>query len=188
MNRTREKILTIAMETLKKNNGINNFTVRKIAHEAGVNLALISYYFGSRENLLYEAATNCLEEISAKMLSSQECNIGKNPTERLIIGLIDLGDFLFNNRNLAEISVMNEISQGNNGVVSFVLPTLKEIFKNSKNETEIRLIALQFIIPLQVLFLYPEEYRNNHNLDISKKINRDKIVTEIIMNCLKNKN
>lgn len=47
----REHILTVA-EELFGENGFDGTSVRDIAHKAGVNLAMISYYFGSKEKLL----------------------------------------------------------------------------------------------------------------------------------------
>jgi len=47
----REHILTVA-EELFGNNGFDGTSVRDIANSAGVNLAMISYYFGSKEKLL----------------------------------------------------------------------------------------------------------------------------------------
>ncbi|HVU57975.1 MAG TPA: TetR family transcriptional regulator [Puia sp.] len=47
----REHILIVA-EQLFGENGFDGTSVRDIAHKAGVNLAMISYYFGSKEKLL----------------------------------------------------------------------------------------------------------------------------------------
>ncbi|MBN8853342.1 MAG: hypothetical protein BGO55_12610 [Sphingobacteriales bacterium 50-39] len=47
----REQILIVA-EELFGANGFDGTSVRDIAHKAGVNLAMISYYFGSKEKLL----------------------------------------------------------------------------------------------------------------------------------------
>ena len=47
----REHILTVA-EELFGENGFDGTSVRDIAQKAGVNLAMISYYFGSKEKLL----------------------------------------------------------------------------------------------------------------------------------------
>jgi AcrR family transcriptional regulator len=47
----REHILTVA-EELFGEKGFDGTSVRDIAHSAGVNLAMISYYFGSKEKLL----------------------------------------------------------------------------------------------------------------------------------------
>lgn len=47
----REHIL-VAAEQLFANQGFDGTSVRDIAHQANVNLAMISYYFGSKEKLL----------------------------------------------------------------------------------------------------------------------------------------
>ena len=47
----REHILIVAEELIGEN-GFDGTSVRDIAHKAGVNLAMISYYFGSKEKLL----------------------------------------------------------------------------------------------------------------------------------------
>jgi AcrR family transcriptional regulator len=39
-------------ERLFAERGFDGTSVRDIAHEAGVNIAMISYYFGSKENLM----------------------------------------------------------------------------------------------------------------------------------------
>ncbi|MES1161400.1 MAG: TetR family transcriptional regulator, partial [Bacteroidota bacterium] len=51
MSDKREHILIVA-EELFGENGFDGTSVRDIAHKAGVNLAMISYYFGSKEKLL----------------------------------------------------------------------------------------------------------------------------------------
>ncbi|HEY4205662.1 MAG TPA: TetR family transcriptional regulator [Puia sp.] len=51
MSDKREHILVVA-EQLFGENGFDGTSVRDIAHKAGVNLAMISYYFGSKEKLL----------------------------------------------------------------------------------------------------------------------------------------
>ncbi|WP_315818732.1 TetR family transcriptional regulator [Paraflavitalea speifideaquila] len=49
----REHILLVA-EELFAVKGFDGTSVRDIANQAAVNLAMISYYFGSKENLLKE--------------------------------------------------------------------------------------------------------------------------------------
>lgn len=51
---TKDKILHKTLDLIKKD-GIENITIRKIAKEADVNIALINYYFGSKDNLINEA-------------------------------------------------------------------------------------------------------------------------------------
>jgi len=39
----------------ERSEGFHGITVRKIAAKAGVNVAAVNYYFGSKENLISEA-------------------------------------------------------------------------------------------------------------------------------------
>ncbi|MFC5649338.1 TetR/AcrR family transcriptional regulator [Paenibacillus solisilvae] len=50
---TKEKILNATLELIKAE-GIEGVTIRKIAGLAGANIALINYYFGSKEKLISE--------------------------------------------------------------------------------------------------------------------------------------
>lgn len=64
----REHILMVA-EKLFGENGFDGTSVRDIAHQANVNLAMISYYFGSKEKLLealieYRASFTTLQELN----------------------------------------------------------------------------------------------------------------------------
>jgi TetR/AcrR family transcriptional regulator, regulator of cefoperazone and chloramphenicol sensitivity len=56
-----QKIILATIECIEKN-GINSLTVRDIAETAGVNVAAISYYFGSKANLLDTALRVTMDE------------------------------------------------------------------------------------------------------------------------------
>ena len=51
---TKSKIINITLKLLG-NESINKISIRRIAMEAGVNVAAINYYFGSKENLVKQA-------------------------------------------------------------------------------------------------------------------------------------
>jgi len=51
INAVKQKIILATIECIEKN-GIQNITIRDIAQNAGVNVAAINYYFGSKKNLL----------------------------------------------------------------------------------------------------------------------------------------
>lgn len=53
-NKTKDKIIHVAMDIIAAE-GFHGITVRKIAAKAGVNVAAVNYYFGSKENLISEA-------------------------------------------------------------------------------------------------------------------------------------
>lgn len=58
---TKDKILYVA-EKLFADNGIIETTVRDIANTADVNVAMISYYFGSKEQLIEQVFRNKMAE------------------------------------------------------------------------------------------------------------------------------
>jgi AcrR family transcriptional regulator len=51
---TKDKIMRATLE-LTKQEGFEKITIKKIAEASGTNVALVNYYFGSKENLLNES-------------------------------------------------------------------------------------------------------------------------------------
>lgn len=51
---TKEKIMRATLE-LTKQEGFDKITIKKIAETSGTNVALVNYYFGSKENLFSES-------------------------------------------------------------------------------------------------------------------------------------
>ena len=64
---TRGSILNATLELIKTE-GLDNVTSRKIASCAAVNLALINYYFGSKENLVNESLQMLLADFQEHFL------------------------------------------------------------------------------------------------------------------------
>ncbi|OKP77637.1 transcriptional regulator [Paenibacillus helianthi] len=51
---TKEKIMRATLE-LTKQEGFESITIKKIAEASGTNVALVNYYFGSKDNLMNES-------------------------------------------------------------------------------------------------------------------------------------
>ena len=56
----REKIILAAIDCIE-NDGFQSITVRSIAREAGVNIAAINYYFGTKENLVDQVLKSTMD-------------------------------------------------------------------------------------------------------------------------------
>ena len=56
-----------AARTTLTENGYENITTRRIAEAAGVNIATLHYYFGSKETLLAEAVQHALSEAVTRL-------------------------------------------------------------------------------------------------------------------------
>jgi TetR/AcrR family transcriptional regulator, regulator of cefoperazone and chloramphenicol sensitivity len=58
----KDRIISATLDIIG-NEGFQNVTVRKIAAEAGVNIAAVNYYFGSKDNVVNEALRYMTEKI-----------------------------------------------------------------------------------------------------------------------------
>jgi AcrR family transcriptional regulator len=61
---TKEKIIRVAMDIIAQE-GFQNITVRKIATQAGVNVAAINYHFGSKDAVISEALKTVTDELKS---------------------------------------------------------------------------------------------------------------------------
>ena len=130
MGDKREHILIVA-EELFAGKGFDGTSVRDIAHQAGVNLAMISYYFGSKEKLLESLvefragyAYGILEELNKDQSLSPWDKI-----DRLVDFYVDrvLNNLRFHNIMYQESSTRSEDIK--NKTVAIKLRNLEQITK-----------------------------------------------------------
>jgi len=177
----KEKILQTVVSILLDKTNIEDITVRSIADKAKVNSALINYYFNSKDELINQAVEVCMGSITEKMY--KDVNLQNNPIERLRKMIIDIADFSFHTTYLSRIAVSNDLNNGSINTGQILQPVLKEIYPK-KTDIELIIIAMQIIIPIQVLFLNTEEYNKYLHLQLEDKTARDKILHQIINNIL----
>ncbi|ADY51877.1 transcriptional regulator, TetR family [Pseudopedobacter saltans DSM 12145] len=79
INAKQKEILLVAEDLFAKN-GFDGTSVRDIAQEAGINVAMINYYFGSKEGLL---ETLVKERADNHKLDPKEYNFETDPFKRL---------------------------------------------------------------------------------------------------------
>lgn len=89
---TKEKIIKVTMDIIAKE-GFQNITIRKIAKQAGVNVAAVNYHFGSKDaviNAALETVTNQLKYTFKYLQSSQE-----EPKIKLSIFIVNYTDMMY---------------------------------------------------------------------------------------------
>jgi TetR/AcrR family transcriptional regulator, regulator of cefoperazone and chloramphenicol sensitivity len=98
-NDTKSKIIEAAAEIIGRERNLN-LTIREIANRAGVNIASVNYYFGSKDNLLSEVEMLLMEKIRQiytgldnNSLSTREKLI--NWADNLIKHLIDYPGIIY---------------------------------------------------------------------------------------------
>ncbi len=83
---TRDCILEAARTCLVRE-GFERITTRRIAEEAGVNIATLHYYFGNKESLLDETMRFALDSVVARLAAAMGC--ATNLSECLRLGLAE---------------------------------------------------------------------------------------------------
>lgn len=179
----KERIMDTVVNLLLESKDINKITTRQIAELANVNSALINYYYQSKDNLVLKAVEICMENMVTK-LSDKDL---KNQTHvsRLKNMIKEISTFAFNNYYLSEIAISAELKNGGINTIKIILPLLKQIFKENKTEMELKLMAMQLVTPMQMIFLNAKEYTEYLSIDIFNEKFRNELLDQMIDNILK---
>lgn len=176
----KEKILNAVVTLLLEHKDAAKITNRQIAALAGVNSALINYYYQSKENLMDKAVEVCLNNIAGRMFENADVSVP--PKERLRRMIKTISTFMFENYQLSSIAVISELKSGSFATTRILLPILKEIFGESKSEAALKLTALQIVSPMQVIFLNAKAYADYLYEDIFDEAARNRLLDRMIDN------
>lgn len=111
-------------ERLFASKGYNGTSVRDIAEEAGVNLAMISYYFGSKEKLmqaLFEHRTGEVESRVEGVLQSATLT----PVQKMELLIDDVVDRISKKQQFHKIMTQEQMLKKNQSIIH-LLRALKE--------------------------------------------------------------
>lgn len=146
----KEKILETVIALLAEGKDASKVSNRDIAAAAGVNSALINYYYQSKENLIALAADACMARIGGSLLDPAD---SAAPIDRIRAMLKQFCAFCMNNTALAEIAVKAELKAGSQYTSRLLFPLFREHFGKNKSDLEIKLMTMQLLNPIQLLFL-----------------------------------
>lgn len=140
-----------AAEKLFATSGFSGTSVRDIAHEAGVNLAMISYYFGSKEKLmqaLFEYRSNAYQ--LEKVLNDESMT----PLEKVNHMIESYMDKVFNQQCFHKIMVREQMRNHDNELGEMLkvykkksLNTIQQLIEEGVNKGVFRKdIDLQMLV------------------------------------------
>lgn len=171
----KERIYSAALELLAGGEETASITTRQIAAKAGVNLALVNYYYRSKENLLAEVVARMMEGIIEPIMEG-----GNESAQARLRGiLISTADAAFAHRNICSIAIATELKRGCANSCAMVLPLLKEILVGL-SESELIAAALQLMLPFHHIVLEPQLYGGLLGADFFVKRERDRIIDDMI--------
>ncbi len=178
---TKKALLEAAAKLMAECSDPSEVTSRAITKEAGVNLAMINYCFGSREALLLAV----YEEIQADAFkcnpSFAEILSGKlSSKEKLIEVHFQSMKMMLKHHKfakaIAKYVLLNREISGKRGSLSFI----QEHFGGTKNEAECRLIAFELSSLHELAILRYEEIKKECGIDLTDDEQLRKYVTEHI--------
>lgn len=156
----KDKIFQATLEILASEEDNDDITTRQIAQKAGVNLALISYYYQSKENLLSLVGMSMMDKMVGEIVIKGDEDI--SPDIKLRNFLLATAKFAFKHHKIFSAVVRVDIKQGCKNTSEIMMPLLEEIFKN-KSKERLNIIALQLFLPFQNILANPKVY--NQQLD-----------------------
>lgn len=129
---TRTSILTAA-EKLFSEQGYEGTSTRQIAREAGANMAMISYYFGSKDGVFTEIMTNSIKEFNMQLISINEDKVSSMEKLKKVV-------------NRYVYRILNNIPFHRMMHREFLLAQRPEIFCRMKDAMAINLNMIEGII------------------------------------------
>lgn len=178
----KERIINAALEILGETDEIEKITVRQIAERAEVGIGSINYHFQSKDQLLSLAVKSLLADTINSYYSRDE---GADPKEKLKEMLKAVCNAIVVYKEMIRFTMSQEILTGNMQPVLLYVPLLKEIFGERKSDTEIRILALQLIRPLQAAGIAPDTFQVYSGFDLFDEKQRDEFVEILVDNVLK---
>lgn len=167
LDATKKALLDAAEKLMLECNDISQVTSRAITKEAGVNLAMINYCFGSREALIFEAFGKMQETASRCDNSFAEIISGEStPLEKLIEVHCRTIKLMIENYTISKAVtkyvLINRAISGRRGSLQFI----QEHFGDRKTEGECRLIAYELSSLHELAVLHHEEIKEVCGIDL----------------------
>lgn len=146
-NSSKEKILNSAIK-LFASNGFDGTSIRDICKDAGVNVCMISYYFGGKKELYQGILDDLIEKQTS--FTKTFLDLNRSPEEysleekkELLLEILDkVVDFFYSNISKDLIIILLKEQQNSNTMerspaLNYIRKLISSIFKNIYTEREI---------------------------------------------------
>lgn len=177
----RQSIIDAARAILNEEDDIEKITVRQIAERAGVGIGLINYHFKSKDSLLSIAIGDVMTNTILSVTKTDTCS-DLEPVAKLKAMLKELCTLAGSNEKLIRFILAREIMEGNTQTPLYLVPLLKEIYGNQKDDMQLRIIALQILHPIQVTGLNAAAYHLYSGVDLYNTEQRGCFIDTLIDN------
>lgn len=180
---TRERIIQATIALLDEMPDVEKITVRLVAQRAGVGVGLINYHFHTRDNLLSLAIGGIMADMATSM-GSADSSRGKTGLERMRTMLKSLYAFAEKHEKLIQFLLTHGIVNGDMDAALYLIPMLKEAYPKEKDEIQLRILAMQILLPIQVASINPSAFRHFTGIDLHDVKQREAYIDTLIDNII----
>jgi len=176
---TRERIIQQTIDLLGEVSNLDKITVREVARRANVGVGLINYHFRTRDNLLSIAIGKVMAKLATEM-ADEEFVTESIPIDQIRNMLKSLYSFAKKQEKLVQFLLIQGIVNGDRDAGLYLVPLLKELFGSQKDEIQLRIIALQILLPLQVASINPEAFHHFSGIDLHNVRQRETYIDSLV--------
>ncbi len=184
---TRRRIIDATIEVIEQR-GIASLTVRAIARKAGVNIAAINYYFGSKEQLLDSALLLTLDNAFADPLREFPSH-GHTREELLSFVLADWLQGMANYPGISRAHVIGhhlkrkQRSRSIERLGTFLeeLAARLNVLDPGGNSDDIRISLVQMVSAIILPAILPEIFASFLNADLTRPPDRERYLNRLLL-------
>ena len=182
---TKRALKTAACKLLLTCDEWTDVTARAITKEAGVNLAMINYCFGSKEALFFEVFKELQDNVlKCKPEIVEIIKSNRTPKDKLIEGTYQLVklmlDYFSMSQAVVKFCVLNKKFDLNDPTITL----LKEHFGDKKTDGECLLIAYEIESSVELLALRHKEIKEACGIDLTDEEVLRTMIARTINKCL----
>ena len=174
----KDQLIQATMKLLTESKNPSKVTARQIASEADANLAMINYYFSSKDELVNIAVNKLMADRANELKEIRDSHIPAK--QKLTEFLITMSDIVTDFSELTKPTIPYSLLEGEIELPYYILPMIKEYCEDKRSETECRIIAYQFISFSQLVFYRSSDFLKYTGIDISDKKQRDTMFQTIV--------
>lgn len=146
----KERLLEATIALLEEASKPEEVTSRQIAKCAGINVAMINYYFGSKDTLMEQAVSNILD-LSAQLFDLPH-DPSETPKKRLRTILRQICKLVLKYHRYIQLYIPHVLLEKEITLPHYILPEIRAHFEGGRDETECRMVAYELVSFLQIIF------------------------------------
>ena len=184
---SKEPLIEATIKLINEYNGdVSKVTIREIATRSGVAIGLINYLFVNKDNLI----TICVQKIILNVVTTFTPNLNidssldNNSKDKYKLSATakQVFEFLFNNKSIARISILNDYKDySDKSNSSMTIKGFTRLLGDLEvDELKKERIAFYLTSTMQVAFIRSLSNSNYLGYDFTNKESRDKFIDDLI--------